>query len=93
MGYIESTISGGEKVEFKFSYYWIMWITPVVGILLTPVTVGISLLYSIYYSLKIIFTEQGVTTKKGFKKEGVISRNTEELLLSKVETIEIKQGI
>ena len=54
MGYIESTISGDEKVEFKFSYHWIMWITPVVGILLTLVTVGISLLYSIYYSLKII---------------------------------------
>ena len=43
--------------------------------------------------LKIIFTEQGVTTKKGIKKVGIISRNTEELLLSQVETVEIKQGV
>ena len=93
MGYIESTLSGEENVEFKFSYHWIMWITPVIGLFLIPVTVGVSLLFSIYYSLKIIFTEQGVTTKKGVKKEGIISRNTEELLLSKVETVEIKQGI
>ena len=79
MGYIESTLSGEEKVEFKFSYHWIVYLSPW-NIFVLPL-------------LKIFFTEQGVTTKKGVKKEGIISRNTEELHLSKVETVEIKQGI
>jgi len=49
--------------------------------------------FNLFKILKILFTEQGVTTKRGIKKEGMISRNTEELHLSKVETVEIKQGV
>ena len=30
MGYIESTLSGDEKVEYKFSYHWIKWVIPVI---------------------------------------------------------------
>ena len=93
MGYIESTLSKDEKIEFIFSYHWWVWCLPVVSLFLIIVTSGLSILLTIYLSLKIIFTEQGVTSKKGIKKVGIISRNTEELLLSKVETVEIKQGV
>lgn len=88
MGYIESTLSGSEEVKYKFSYHWIKWIFPVV-LCITMYLIPVGL----FYILKIFFTEQGVTTKKGVKKVGIISRNTEELLLSKVETVEIKQGV
>ena len=84
MGYIEKSLSGDEQVVSKFSYHWIVYIFP---LMLCMVVIGIIPL------LKILFTEQGVTTKRGIKKEGIISRNTEELHLSKVETVEIKQGV
>tara|TARA_B100001964_G_C13806077_1_gene410923 strand:+ start:66 stop:470 length:405 start_codon:yes stop_codon:yes gene_type:complete len=93
MGYIESTISGDEKVEYKFSYHWIKWVIPVILFISGFMLFFIPSILGLYLILKIIFTEQGVTTKKGLKKVGIISRNTEELLLSKVETVEIKQGV
>ena len=93
MGYIESTISGDEKVEYKFSYHWIKWVIPVILFIFGFMLFIIPSILGLYLILKIVFTEQGVTTKKGLKKVGIISRNTEELLLSKVETVEIKQGV
>ena len=93
MGYIESTLSGDEKVEYKFSYHWIKWVIPVILFISGFMLFFIPSILGLYLILKIIFTEQGVTTKKGLKKVGIISRNTEELLLSKVETVEIKQGV
>ena len=93
MGYIESTLSGDEKVEYKFSYHWIKWVIPVILFIFGFMLFIIPSIIGLYLILKIVFTEQGVTTKKGLKKVGIISRNTEELLLSKVETVEIKQGV
>ena len=93
MGYIEKTLSGDEKVEYKFSFHWIVWVLPIFFILFGFTLMFIPTLYGIYKILVIIFTEQGVTSKKSLKKTGIISRNTEELFLSKTETVEIKQGI
>ena len=93
MGYIESTLSGDEKVEYKFSYHWIKWVIPVTLFIFGFMLFIVPSIFGLYLILKIVFTEQGVTTKKGLKKVGIISRNTEELLLSKVETVEIKQGV
>ena len=93
MGYIESTLSGDEKVEYKFSYHWIKWVIPVILFIPGFMLFVVPSILGLYLILRIVFTEQGVTTKKGLKKVGIISRNTEELLLSKVETVEIKQGV
>tara|TARA_Y100000996_G_C22111770_1_gene474270 strand:+ start:108 stop:512 length:405 start_codon:yes stop_codon:yes gene_type:complete len=93
MGYIEKTLSGDEKVEYKFSFHWIVWVLPIFFILFGFTLMYIPTLYGVYKILVIIFTEQGVTSKKSLKKTGIISRNTEELFLSKTETVEIKQGI
>ena len=93
MGYIEKTLSGDEKVEYKFSFHWIVWVLPIFFILFGFTLMFIPTLYGVYKILVIIFTEQGVTSKKSLKKTGIISRNTEELFLSKTETVEIKQGI
>tara|TARA_B110000238_G_C15807225_1_gene302758 strand:- start:63 stop:347 length:285 start_codon:yes stop_codon:yes gene_type:complete len=51
------------------------------------VLIGIPLL------LKYMFTEYGLTNKRVITKTGVISRSTEEMKLSKVETVEVKQSI
>ena len=43
--------------------------------------------------LELVFTEYGVTNNRIITKTGIISRSTEEMKLSKIETVEIKQGI
>ena len=43
--------------------------------------------------LKLVFTEYGLTNNRIITKTGIISRSTEEMKLSKIETVEIKQGI
>ena len=30
MGYIETTLTGDEKIEYMFSYHWINWILPII---------------------------------------------------------------
>jgi hypothetical protein len=115
MGYLESTLTEEEKIEFKFEFHWSIWIVPVMGVILAPDTAGFTLVFSIFSALSIKSTEQGVTAKKAVRKEGIIPapatdstkerplfarlgflafpRKTEELLLSQVETVEVKQGI
>jgi uncharacterized membrane protein YdbT with pleckstrin-like domain len=43
--------------------------------------------------LKLKFTEQGVTNKRVILKRGIISRKTEEMKLTSIETVEIDQGV
>ncbi|MBG99970.1 MAG: hypothetical protein CMN58_06465 [Solibacterales bacterium] len=115
MGYLESTLTGEEEIEFKFEFHWSIWTVPTIGVILAPDTAGLTLVFAIFSALSIKFTEQGITTKKAVRKEGIIPapatdntkerslfvqvvflafpRKTEELLLSKVETVEVKQGI
>ena len=93
MGYIEKTLSGDEKVEHKFSYHWIVWISPLFFFVIGFLLLFIPTAYGVYRAVAILFTEQAVTTKKSLKKKGIISRKTEELLLSQTETVELKQGV
>ncbi len=93
MGYLESTLTGEEKIEFEFEFHWSIWIIPFAGVILALDTAGFTLVFSIFFALSIKSTEQGVTTKKAVRKEGIIARKTEELLLSEIETVEVKQGI
>ncbi|MBT6869969.1 MAG: PH domain-containing protein [Candidatus Marinimicrobia bacterium] len=97
MSYIEKTLSEDEKILYEFKYHFIEKVGPIfliiVGLISNIFTLFIPLILGIYRLISIHYTEQGVTTKRGYKKTGIISRNTEELLLTKVETVEIKQGV
>ena len=84
MGYIEKTLATNEQIIGKFKIHWISYILPVMTVI---VIIGIPAL------IRLLTTEYAVTSKKVVLKTGFISRNTEELLLKKAETVEIKQGI
>ena len=43
--------------------------------------------------LGLLFTEIALTTKKVIVKKGILSRNTDEMKLSKVENVELKQSL
>lgn len=93
MAYIEESLSSNEQVVEIFRLHGFAYL-PVVGwaILAIP-TFGITLPIAIYVYLKLKFTEQGVTSKRIILKTGIISRISEEMKISSVETVEIKQGV
>jgi len=84
MGYIEKSLGTNEQVIGKFKIHWIRYILPIATAF---IVIGIPAL------IRLLTTEYAVTSKRVILKTGFISRNTEELLLKKAETVEIKQGI
>jgi uncharacterized membrane protein YdbT with pleckstrin-like domain len=93
MSYIEESLSAGEKIEGLFRLHWLAW-APMVGwIILGFVTFGITLIFALYEFLRLRFLEQGVTNKRVILKKGIISRRTDEMKLTSIETVEIDQGV
>ncbi len=84
MSYIKKTLINDEKVISFFSIHKFHYILPLA---MSLCVIGIPLF------LKYLFTEYGLTNNRVITKTGVISRSTEEMKLSKVETVEIKQSI
>ncbi|MEK7382206.1 MAG: PH domain-containing protein [Elusimicrobiota bacterium] len=93
MSYIEQSLSTGEKVEGLFKLHWIAWAPMVIWIILGFVSFGLTWPLAIYEFLRLKFLEQGVTSKRVILKKGIISRKTEEMKLTSIETVEINQGI
>ena len=93
MAYIDDSLSKGEQVEQIFNHHWTAYLLIGFLVIITPITLGISLIFAIYKWLSLRATEQGVTNKRVIYKTGIISRKTEEMKLASVETVEITQGI
>ena len=92
MGYFESSLNENENIISKFLVHWVVWLK--IGLyLVTGLIIIIPLYFFIKLLLLVIGIEQGLTDKRIIKKTGIISRNTEELLLTKVETVSVVQSI
>ena len=90
--YIESTLNDGEVVRYeaKVSIWSLMgWI--VLGFLTIAFFVGA--IFWLVAFLRWWSTELGITDRKVVAKYGFISRDTTELLLPKVESVRVHQGI
>jgi uncharacterized membrane protein YdbT with pleckstrin-like domain len=88
VSYLEQSLSAGEKVEGVFKLHWTAWLAVWLWALLV-VTLPIAL----YVYLRLKFQEQGVTNKRVVLKKGIIGRQTEEMKLKSIETVEIDQGV
>ena len=104
--YVDSSLIGGEQVVYEGHYHWFFWVVPVFwtlifgiagaafllagalpgGILLVPAAA----IYGWYY-LKYTSDEMVVTNRRLVLKTGVISRDTFELQLQKVESVGVDQ--
>ena len=91
--YIQNTLIKDEKViyEGKISI-WSLIPLFVVGLILLPVF-GLGLLFWIAAIIRYITTELAFTNKRVIAKFGFISRSTIELNLTKVESLQVNQGI
>jgi uncharacterized membrane protein YdbT with pleckstrin-like domain len=93
MSYIEESLSDGEEIKEIFKLHWFSKIPMILWVVLALPTFGITLILAIWEYLKLRSIEQGVTNKRAILKTGIISRKSEEMKISSIETVEIIQGV
>jgi uncharacterized membrane protein YdbT with pleckstrin-like domain len=64
-----------------------------IWIVLAIPTLGVTLILAIWEWLRLRSIEQGVTNKRVILKRGIISRRSEEMKITSIETVEIIQGV
>lgn len=91
--YINNNLTSGEEILMNGKVsLWSMWYMILLGVaLLLTKFIGIVLL--LYVFAKWHFTELATTNKKIIAKYGILSRNTVEIILPKVESLQVQQGI
>ncbi|MGA1232284.1 MAG: PH domain-containing protein [bacterium] len=107
MSYVKKNLIDGEEVLYQASTHWfilipsffygILGIFSLVFLALTaflslPITLFLFIL-SFNAALPYFVNELAMTNKRVISKKGFIRRDTSELKLSKLETIEIKQSV
>lgn len=91
--YVQNTLIADEKVIYEAQIsLWSMAPSIVLGILLIP-AYGLGLLFLLSAFIRYKTTELAFTNKRVIAKFGFISRQTIELNLKKVESVQVNQGI
>ncbi|WP_137917100.1 PH domain-containing protein [Hydrogenophaga sp. 2FB] len=93
MSYVQSSLTTGETIQHmgKLSL-WSMLSLILLGLITLPLF-GIGLLFLATAAIRYWTTELAITNKRVIAKTGLISRNTIELNLSKIESIRVDQSI
>ncbi|MBI3375947.1 MAG: PH domain-containing protein [Betaproteobacteria bacterium] len=90
--YLEGALITGEKILHQGRVsWWSVWHLLAAGVLLLPVAVGIVFLAWAWIRVKA--TELAITDKRVIAKFGFISRNTMEISIQKVESIQVQQSL
>jgi uncharacterized membrane protein YdbT with pleckstrin-like domain len=90
MSYLEESLAPGETIVARFELHWTAKGRLILGIVLIPVVIGIFI--TIYEWLRLRAIELGVTTHRVVRKSGIISRETDEIRLSAIETVDLHQS-
>lgn len=91
--YVESNLIKDEKVQYEGkTSVWSLLPKILLGLILLPFY-GIGLLLWISAAITYYTTELAITNKRVIAKFGLIRRNTVEMNISKVESIQVDQGI
>ncbi len=91
--YVEGALVNDERiVHIGHISKWSLWHLILFGVLLLPLFgAGLVLLAIAYVRYKSV--ELAVTTKRVIVKHGFISRQTVEMNLSRVESVQVEQGV
>jgi len=105
MSYVDSNLMTGETVVYRSKTHWFLFVP---SILILAIGVSLSMLDGSAFGnilllvggimlvrsiMEYISTEFAVTTKRIIAKKGLIRRSTVELNHSKVESLNVDQGI
>lgn len=91
--YIEQSLTKNETILATFSHHWSAWIGFWILIFFGLLTFGVTWLWALFVFFDLKGIERAVTSKRVIQKRGVISRKTDEMKLTSIETVEIQQGI
>jgi len=91
MAYLDESLAPGENIVARFPLHWTAKWRLIVYLLLAIPTLGIALLAAIYEWIRLRSIEMGVTNRRVVRKTGIVSRQTEELRLASIETIDLRQ--
>ena len=91
--YIEGALTQDERVLHEAHVsWWSLWVPLLLGAVLLP-AFGLGLLLWGYAYVKYKTTELAVTNKRVIVKQGFISRQTIEININKVESIQVDQTV
>jgi uncharacterized membrane protein YdbT with pleckstrin-like domain len=92
MAYLDESLAPGESIVARFDLHWTAKWRLIVFLVLAIPTLGIALLAALYEWIRLRSIEQGVTNRRVVRKTGIVSRQTEELRLASIETIDLHQS-
>lgn len=92
MAYLDESLAPGEHIVDRFDLHWTAKWRLIVFLLLAIPTLGIALLAALYEWIRLRSIEQGVTNRRVVRKTGIMSRETTELRLASIETIDLRQS-
>jgi uncharacterized membrane protein YdbT with pleckstrin-like domain len=90
MSYLDESLAPGETIVARFALHWTAKGRLILGIVLIPLIIGIPI--TIYEWLRLRAIELGVTTHRVVRKTGIVSRTTDEIRLSAIETVDLRQS-
>ena len=90
--YVDSNLMAGETVVYRAEIsLWSIGHLIFFGVILLPVAVG--LFFLVWAYIRYRTTEFAVTDKRIIAKTGLVSRNTVEMFLDKVESLHVEQSV
>ncbi|MGN6518301.1 MAG: PH domain-containing protein [Dokdonella sp.] len=92
MAYLDESLAPGEAIVARFDLHWTAKWRLIAFLLLAIPTLGLALLAALYEWLRLRSIEQGVTNRRVVRKTGIMSRETTELRLASIETIDLRQS-
>ena len=107
MSYIEKNLMNGESVVYRTNLHWVVFLWPIIWLVVAimffssggdaaaagGLFILIAILTGISSFINFKTSEFGITNKRVLVKVGFIRRNSLEVLLDKVEGIQVNQGI
>lgn len=88
MSYVSRTLGSKEKILFSTSYHLFYWLG---GFLLCLTIIGLP--WGLWILVRAISSEIAVTSDRFVRKTGLISFQTEEVSLDKIEEVTVDQTI
>lgn len=107
MSYIDKNLMNGEKILYRGKLHWAVFLWPIIWFIVAIMFFGgggdtaaagglfvlIAIVTGIASFINYTTSEFGITNKRVIVKVGFIRRNSVEVLLNKVEGIQVNQGI
>ena len=92
MGYVQDTIGNNEKIIYTVKFHWLYTLIAFLNLLFLGVFI-IGIINFFKMMINKWTTERVLTDLRYIQKTGWIKRDTEEIRISKIEEVDLKQSI